>query len=50
MPISLVRRETLYDINPNSPIDARNSARRAEERVGLGEELLLRERLSICSI
>ena len=45
MPISFVRRETLHDIRPKSPIDAISIARRAEHRVGLREDPLLREPL-----
>ena len=45
MPISLVRRETLYDISPKSPIDGEQQRQTAEERVGLREELLLLEPL-----
>ena len=43
MPISFVRRDTLYDISPNSPIDGEQQREPAEQRVGLREQLLLRE-------
>ena len=45
MPISLVRRATLYDIRPKRPIDGEEQREPAEERVGLGEQLLLPNRL-----
>ena len=43
MPISFVRRATLYDITPNRPTHASTSASAAEQRVGIGEQPLLSE-------
>ena len=41
MPISVVRRVTLYDIRPNSPIAATSSARPPNKRVGLSKDAFL---------
>ena len=50
MPISLVRRATLYDISPKSPIAASTQRQRAEQRVRLREQLLpAANRFSTCS-
>ena len=41
MPISLVRRDTLYDIRPEEADRGHEQRQAAEERVGLREQLLL---------